>query len=111
MSVITMAAKDRNQNTAAHPTGEQPDYACETCCHWEPGAGASRGTCRHSSPRSQVVMLSSDELEVRAIWPMTAASDWCGAWLSPEDLNRRVLRRLMGPPIRPTEASTVRGGG
>ena len=89
----------------------QPGHSCETCSHWQPGLSSTRGTCRHSSPRTQVVLIASEELEVQAIWPSTAAGDWCGAWLSPEDRQRRLSRPIVPLTSRPAGVLAGSEGG
>ena len=52
-------------------------FCCATCCHWEP-IGPKRkdttGLCRRNAPSAG----STTEGVRYALWPVTAATDWCG---------------------------------
>jgi hypothetical protein len=53
---------------------------CQTCRAWEPNESGSRGLCRYAPPRSQIVLVGSDDLELKAVWATTSREDRCGAW-------------------------------
>jgi len=49
---------------------------CCTCRFWDPG-NSTRGLCRRNAPRAHMGPIGS-EVAVQALWPETAAGDWCG---------------------------------
>ena len=55
---------------------------CENCKFWEPGHTADSGNCRRHAPRfiqGQFQPTEDGYMPDRdAIWPRTAADDWCG---------------------------------
>jgi hypothetical protein len=65
---------------------------CRTCRNWEPIGGGARGLCRYAPPRSQIVLVGSDDLELKAVWATTASEDRCGAWSGSRPLYRVVSR-------------------
>lgn len=74
--------------------------SCETCRHWK-SENSNRGQCRYSPPRSQLVLVGTGDPELRAIWPLTSATDCCGAWNNPS------MRQ--GTPSRSSSAASARG--
>lgn len=56
------------------------DRSCEGCGFWDRLGGRARGLCRRSAPRT--LMSTSDEgADIRAVWPETLESDWCGQFV------------------------------
>lgn len=53
------------------------DRRCEGCAFWDSRGTAARGLCRRSAPRTLICSLEG-EPDVRAVWPETLDSDWCG---------------------------------
>lgn len=51
--------------------------ACGSCRFWDAVRAESRGRCRIASPKAVVPSLGT-EVEVIAVWPETAFTDWCG---------------------------------
>ncbi len=78
---------------------------CQTCRNWEPNEAGTRGLCRYAPPRSQIVLIGSDEMELKAVWPTTAQEDRCGAWADERAANRRAPRTF-GVPVHPTTAAS-----
>jgi hypothetical protein len=53
---------------------------CSTCEFWDSlPPDASYGRCRVNPPQVVTVLQAAPDLG-SAHWPLTAASDWCGAW-------------------------------
>jgi hypothetical protein len=48
---------------------------------WERVGTRDRGECRRNAPRAQIAGFDLD-VEIKAFWPMTEATDWCGQQMS-----------------------------
>ncbi len=57
------------------------DRDCSTCMFWERVGTRDRGECRRNAPRAQIAGFDLD-VEIKAFWPMTEATDWCGQQMS-----------------------------
>jgi len=75
------AASEQLANTIKprEPMSHTPHHRCRSCRHWEARSSRS-GLCRYAAPRSAVVLIGSDDPEVRVVWPTTEADDRCSAW-------------------------------
>ena len=50
---------------------------CGNCRFWDERSGGD-GYCRRHPPRPQVVRLLEADTDRYAVFPVTAAEDWCG---------------------------------
>ena len=66
------------------------DTYCRSCRYWEPTSTGDDGWCRKEPPVPFLGKRNAD-----AIWPMTHALDWCGAFLPHPD---RRVRKQRGAP-------------
>ena len=62
----------------------QEDTHCRSCRYWDPTSEGNAGWCRKEPP---VPFLGKRNAE--AIWPMTQALDWCGAFVVYPGRDRR----------------------
>lgn len=74
---------------------------CRTCRNWDAIGSRARGLCRYAPPRSQIVLVGSDDLELKAIWPTTASDDRCGAWSGSRLPSRTSRRPVPGGLMHP----------
>lgn len=52
---------------------------CESCRWWRQ-ALYREGECRRESPKGVRLLDATESRANVAVWPMTRADDWCGAW-------------------------------
>jgi hypothetical protein len=57
---------------------------CATCRFWRPDLGEQTGECLRHAPRPALGFAQEEEHTRLAYWPVTAANDLCGEYLSPD---------------------------
>jgi hypothetical protein len=72
-----MTFANREHRPMPRPSDEESRNACRNCVYWLPRGedeeGEPVGACRHNPP------AGGNEF-AKATWPITAESDWCGAY-------------------------------
>lgn len=64
--------------------------SCKSCLHWDARPEQRSGVCRFSSPRNLTFLSSTEEPELRVVWPTTLADDRCGAFRGHENRRKRI---------------------
>lgn len=88
------------ENSAKPPElPDPPEKRCDQCAAWEP-VGAIRGLCRRRAPRAAI--------GAAALWPTTAAMDWCFEHVERDDAPPLFPAAGAGPAL--AQFADQRGG-